>query len=62
LISIHGLTRTFVRELLLVGYGGVQAGPGRALRDVAGLVNELVEVADERRLSRLVSRYGRLDL
>jgi DNA replication protein DnaC len=28
----------------------------------AALVNELVEAADERRLSRLVARYGRLDL
>jgi len=28
----------------------------------AGLVNELVEAADERPLSCLVSRYGRLDL
>ena len=28
----------------------------------AQLVNELVEAADERRLARLVARYGRLDL
>ena len=28
----------------------------------AALVNELVEAADDRRLSRLVARYGRLDL
>ena len=28
----------------------------------AQLVNELAEAADERRLSRLVARYGRLDL
>jgi DNA replication protein DnaC len=28
----------------------------------AALVNELAEAADERRLSRLVARYGRLDL
>jgi DNA replication protein DnaC len=32
------------------------------MRRVRGLVNELVEAADERRLSRLVARYGRLDL
>ena len=45
------------------GHGGLRAGPGRALcRRAPGLVNELVEAADERRLSRLVSRYGRLDL
>lgn len=28
----------------------------------AQLVNELAEAADERRLSRIVARYGRLDL
>ena len=28
----------------------------------AALVNELAEAADERTLSRLVARYGRLDL
>ncbi len=31
-------------------------------RACAQLVNELVEAADERRLSRIVARYGRLDL
>ena len=37
---------------------------GRRVRYVtaAQLVNELVEAADERRLSRIVARYGRLDL
>jgi hypothetical protein len=36
---------------------------GRRVRYVtcAQLVNELVEAADERRLSRIVARYGRLD-
>ncbi|MGD0085271.1 MAG: ATP-binding protein [Acidimicrobiales bacterium] len=37
---------------------------GRRVRYVtaAQLVNELIEAADERRLSRIVTRYGRLDL
>jgi len=37
---------------------------GRRVRYVttAGLVNELAEAADERTLSRVVARYGRLDL
>ena len=37
---------------------------GKRVRYVtaAQLVNELVEPADERRLSRIVARYGRLDL
>ena len=32
------------------------------LRRAGQLVNELVEAADERRLSRIVARYGRIDL
>ena len=37
--------------------------PGRLrYATCAQLVNELVEAADERRLARLVARYGRLDL
>ena len=37
---------------------------GRRVRYIttAQLVNELVEAADERVLSRVVGRYGRLDL
>jgi len=37
---------------------------GRRVRyaTAAQLVNELAEAADERRLSRIVGRYGRLDL
>ena len=35
---------------------------GCATSPAAQLVNELVEAADERRLSRIVARYGRLDL
>src|SRR4029453_10451217 len=37
---------------------------GRPVRyaTAAQLVNELAEAADERRLSRIVTRYGRLDL
>lgn len=49
---------------LLIGAGVAAAEAGRRVRYVtcAGLVNELVEAADERQLSRVVGRYGRLDL
>ena len=49
---------------LLIGMGMAACEQGRAVRyaTCAALVNELVEAADERRLSRLVARYGRLDL
>ena len=49
---------------LLIGMGMAACEAGEPVRYVtcAGLVNELVEAADERRLSRLVARYGRLDL
>lgn len=49
---------------LLIGVGIAACEQGRSVRYVtaAQLVNELAEAADERRLSRLVARYGRLDL
>ena len=49
---------------LLIGMGMAACEQGRSVRyaTCAALVNELVEAADERRLSRLVARYGRLDL
>lgn len=49
---------------LLIGTGVAACEAGRRVRYVtcAGLVNELVEAADERMLSRVVARYGRLDL
>lgn len=49
---------------LLIGLGVAACEQGRRVRYVtaAQLVNELVEAADERRLSRLVARYGRLEL
>ena len=49
---------------LLIGLGLAACEQGRRVRYVttAALVNELVEAADDRALSRLVSRYGRLDL
>jgi DNA replication protein DnaC len=49
---------------LLIGMGMAACEQGRSVRyaTCAQLVNELVEAADERRLSRLVARYGRLDL
>ena len=49
---------------LLIGFGLAACEQGRRVRYVttAQLVNELVEAADERLLSRVVGRYGRLDL
>ena len=49
---------------LLIGLGMAACEQGRRVRYVttAGLANELAEAADERRLSRVVARYGRLDL
>ena len=49
---------------LLIGLGIAACETGRRVRyaTCAQLVNELVEAADERRLSRLVARYSRLDL
>lgn len=49
---------------LLIGLGIAACEQGHRVRytTCAQLVNELAEAADERRLSRLVARYGRLDL
>jgi len=49
---------------LLIGLGMAACEQGRRVRYVtaAQLVNELAEAADERRLSRLVGRYARLEL
>jgi DNA replication protein DnaC len=49
---------------LLIALGLAACEQGRRVRYVtcAQLVNELVEAADERQLSRVVGRYGRLDL
>jgi DNA replication protein DnaC len=49
---------------LLIGLGLAACEQGRRVRYVttAQLVNELVEAADDRALSRVVGRYGRLDL
>ena len=49
---------------LLIGLGIAACEQGRRVRyaTAAQLVNELVEAADERRLSRIVTRYGRIDL
>jgi len=49
---------------LLIGLGTAAAEAGRRVRYVttAALVNELVEAADDKQLSRLVARYARLDL
>jgi DNA replication protein DnaC len=49
---------------LLLGLGLAACEQGRRVRYVttAALVNELAEAADRRQLSRVVARYGRLDL
>ncbi len=49
---------------LLIGLGYAACDQGRRVRytTCAQLVNELVEAADERRLARLVARYGKIDL
>jgi DNA replication protein DnaC len=49
---------------LLIGLGLAACEQGRRVRYVttAALVNELVEAADDRALSRVIGRYGRLDL
>ena len=49
---------------LLIGLGTAAAEQGLRVRYVttAALVNELVEAADNKQLSRLVGRYARLDL
>lgn len=49
---------------LLIGLGIAACEAGRRVRYVtcASLVNELAEAADDRVLSKVVARYGRLDL
>ena len=49
---------------LLIGTGLAACAAGRKVRytTAAALVNELVEAQDDKVLSRVVARYGRLDL
>lgn len=49
---------------ILIGLGVAACEAGRRVRYLtcAALVNELAEAADERMLSKVVARYGRLDL
>ena len=49
---------------LLIGLGTAAAQAGHRVRYAlaAKLVNELVEAADERQLSRTIARYGRVEL
>jgi DNA replication protein DnaC len=49
---------------LLIGLGMAACEQGHSVRYVtcAQLVNELAEAADEQRLSKLITRYGRVDL
>ena len=58
------MTRARARATCSSGWAWQPAKQGRSVRyaTCAGLVNELVEAADERRLCRIVARYGRLDL
>jgi DNA replication protein DnaC len=48
--------------LIALGLRACEAGKRVRYTTAAGLVNELVEAQDERRLARLVARLGRLDL
>ena len=63
-VAVCRLTSGTGKSHLLIGLGLAACEQGRRVRYVttAQLVNELVEAADERRLSRVVGRYGRLDL
>lgn len=49
---------------LLIGFGTAAAEQGRRVRYIttAALVNELIEAADHKELSRLIGKYARLDL
>jgi DNA replication protein DnaC len=49
---------------LLIALGIAACHQGRSVRYVtaAGLVNELVEAADDRQLAKTVARYGRIEL
>lgn len=49
---------------LLIGIGTAIAEAGHKVRyaTTANLVNELVEAADERQLSKTIARYGKVDL
>jgi DNA replication protein DnaC len=49
---------------LLIGLGVAACEAGRRVRYVttAALVNELAEAADDRVVSKVIGRYGRLDL
>jgi DNA replication protein DnaC len=52
------------RSILLIALGTCAAEAGRTVRYLtcAQLVNELVEAADDKQLSRVLGRYARLDL
>ena len=63
-VGCWDLCRRRHKSHLLIGLGLAACEQGRRVRYIttAQLVNELVEAADERVLSRVVARYGRLDL
>ena len=48
--------------MIALGIAACEQGHRVRYVTAAQLVNELVEAADERKLSRLVTRYGKLDL
>jgi hypothetical protein len=58
------ITEEIGKTHLLIGLGLAACEQGRRVRYVttAAMVNELSEAADNRQLSRVVARYGRLDL
>ena len=65
LISTHHVPHlTGHRSILLIGLGIAAAEASHRVRYIhaARLVNELVEAADERQLTRTIARYGRIDL
>ncbi|PZS04961.1 MAG: AAA family ATPase, partial [Pseudonocardiales bacterium] len=52
------------RSILLIALGTAAAQAGHSVRYVLAskLVNELVEAADDKQLSKTIARYGRVDL
>jgi DNA replication protein DnaC len=48
--------------LIALGIAAIDAGHSVRYVTAAGLVNELVEAADDRTLGRTIARYGRVDL
>ena len=64
LLQSVAITSGTGKSHLLIGLGVAACEQGRSVRyaTCAQLVNELAEAVDDRRLSRLVARYGRVEL